>query len=191
MSPPPEYPAAVRTEGKGIGFIKNKGGDEIFCILLGKIFQFHVTIDTTGVRGYLLPKIEMFQNLLNLVLPLLALQEQSLDILSSPDQSGVLCQEDSALFPGYVQQFIILDLAEEERIEPKDLEPFGQFPQHAVNDEFHVDPRGMFSSQSEELNTHARDKNHGSGDGVDISFQKAQLYETNTPGCGRDNNQHG
>ena len=88
-----------------------------------------------------LPEIKMLQDLLDLVLPFLTFQEESFDIPRFLDQTCILCQKDSVFPHCDGQEFIILDLAEKESIESKDLQPLGQFSKHAIDNEFHLDSR--------------------------------------------------
>lgn len=74
----PENPPAARTEGKALGLLINKGRNQIFSPGPGQEFELSVTSQATGIGINLSPEVKMIKNLLYLLLPVFAFNEQDL-----------------------------------------------------------------------------------------------------------------
>ena len=133
----PEDTAATGAEGKGIRLLIDKRRDQIPGPALGQVFEHGIAFDAAGVRRDILPQVKRIQNLLHLVVPVLALDKKGIDFFSLLDQSRIPGQQNPLFFLSQIKKFGILDLAEKSGIETEDLQPFGQLPQHTVHNEFH------------------------------------------------------
>jgi hypothetical protein len=70
--------------------------------------------------------------------PLLAGHEKVLHALRFLDQVSVAGEQSAVFFLSDGQQLVILNPGKKENIKTQDLEPSGQLPEHAVDDEFHA-----------------------------------------------------
>jgi len=75
----PEDAPAIGAEGKGIGLLIDKRCNQIPGPALGQIFEHGIAFNTAGVRLDMLPEVKLIQNLLNLVIPVLALDKKGID----------------------------------------------------------------------------------------------------------------
>ena len=133
----PENAPAAGAESKGIGLLIDKRRDQIPGPALGQVFEHGIAFDAAGVGLDMLPEVKRAQDLLDLVVPVLALDEKGVDPFCLLDQTRIPGQKSPFLFLSQIKKFGILDFAEKGGIETEDLQPFGQLPQHAVHNEYH------------------------------------------------------
>lgn len=137
MAPLPENSAAPRAEGEGFGFSIDKRSHQVPGMLLRQLFELEITADAARIGIDLAPEVEAIQDLLELSLPVFALDEKGWDAARLLEQSIIPAEKSPALFLSQSQELRVLYLAEVERVKSENLEPFGQFSKHAVDDEFH------------------------------------------------------
>lgn len=137
MSPLPENSTASGTEGEGLRSFIDKRSHQILGAPLRQVFELAIALDAARIRADLLPEVEVIQNLFELSLPVFALDEKGWDAARLLEQSIIPAEKSPSLLLSQSQEFRILDLAEVERVKPENFEPLGQFPEHAVDDEFH------------------------------------------------------
>ena len=137
MSSLPEDSTALGTEGEGLRPFIDKRSHQIFGAALWQVFELKIALDAARIRLDLLPEVEVIQNLFELRFPVFALDEKGGDAARLLEQSIIPAEKSPALPLSQGQKFRILNLAEVESVKPENLEPLGQFSEHAIDNEFH------------------------------------------------------
>ena len=79
----------------------------------------------------------MVEDLPDLVRPTFAFDEEFRQPSGPAEESPVAGQERPAVLPRHRQEVVVLSPGKIKDVEAEDLQPFRQFPQHAVDDKIH------------------------------------------------------
>ena len=137
MGPPPVDAAADRTESEIPPLLQHIRRDEIRRILLGQRQDGGIALDAPGKGPRRSDEIEPGEDLADLLPPNLAFDEETSHVLGPGGKGMVAGKERPPVVPGYGQELVVLGLGEEQNVEPKDFQPLGRFPEHAIDDEGH------------------------------------------------------
>ena len=132
MSASPEYPAAIRAEGKKMGMFIHKRRHKVFDPGFGNLLKKVIALDAAGIRLDFISDLQIPQNLPDLLPPIFTLYKKCLKICGSSYDAGISGKKDPLFFPGYGNKVSIFDLAEKQGVKPQDLLPCGKLSQHAV-----------------------------------------------------------
>jgi len=138
MGPLPINPAATTTKGKTCGVFIDKRGDKIPGGLPGDLRESDIAFQTASVGRDLAPEVKPVKDLPDLLLPFLTGHKECLQASGFLDEGRIASEQSSALFLSDGQKLVIIDPGEKEGVKAQDLEPSGQFPEHAIDGEFHA-----------------------------------------------------
>ena len=137
MSSLPEDTATSWAHSEGCCLLPDKRSNQVFDFSLRQGFEFHVALDATGVRPDETPQVELFEDLAELLFPVFAGNEKNPNIPGPVSKPMVSRQEQPALVPGEGEEVFVLNSAKIDNIKAENFKPFGEFPEHAVNNEFY------------------------------------------------------
>src|SRR5512137_1860673 len=134
----PEDPVAPGADGERRSVIADVRRDEVLGPLPAQRLEREIAGDAARIRTDLVPELVFVEDLDDLVLPVVAADEETVGTFGRPlDEPRVPRQEDAVLAPGDGDEVPVLGLGEIEDVEAEDLEPLGQPAEHAIGDESH------------------------------------------------------
>jgi hypothetical protein len=129
--------AAAGTKRKTRCMFTDERGDKILGDFPGDHTERDVAFETASVGRDFTPEMKSVQDLADLLFPLLAGHEKALHALRFLDQGCIAGKQGAVFVLRDGQKLVILNPREKENIKTQDLEPPGQLPEHAIDDEFH------------------------------------------------------